>query len=147
MKILTLILFLMCFVCKTVYAFSLESVVIDCLNDIKKGNYEDSYSFFSLNLKKEISLEDHMSNLESIERNTGHLISFSKGAPSNMNRSIYKNYFIDENMFKNISFFKKEKDYKYILNYEKGKLFLHAQIEKEGKKYKIKIFNLQLISE
>ena|ERR1039457_1681956 len=96
------LLFFLCLFSQTVFASSSLSVLTDCLNKIKNGNYENSYSYFSSSLKNEVSLKDHVSNLKSIEENIGHLISFSKGTPEIFKKySIFKTYFIDEDMFKN----------------------------------------------
>lgn len=118
-----------------------KSVVVDCLKEIKKGNYADSYAFFSSSLKEHVDLEGHVSNLKNIESEYGHLVSFSDRHP------LFKNYFLDENMFKGIFKKEKQKVFRYLLTYEKDMLSLYAEVEKEADEYKIKVFYIDTISE
>ena len=90
-----------------------KSVVVKCLKEIKKGNYSDSYTFFSSSLKGNVNLEGHVSNLKSIENEYGHLVSFSDRHP------LFKNYFLDEDMFKGMFSRKKQTVFRYLLTYEK----------------------------
>lgn len=121
------------------FAASPKSVVVNCLKEIKRGNYVNSYTFFSLSLKKNVSLEGHVLNLKNIESNYGRLISFSERHP------LFKNYFLDEDMFKGLFSGKKQMIFKYLLTFEKGMLSLYAEVEKEGDKYKINVFYLNTL--
>ncbi|MHA2123109.1 MAG: hypothetical protein ACW990_18070 [Promethearchaeota archaeon] len=116
-----------------------KSVVVNCLKEIKKGNYADSYTYFSSSLKGSVDLEGHVSNLKNIENEYGHLVSFSDKHP------LFKNYFLDENMFKGIFSKKKQTIFKYLLTYEKGMLSLFAEVEKEDDEYKIKTFYMDTL--
>jgi len=121
------------------FAASPKSVVASCLQEIKKGDYVNSYTFFSSSLKKDVSLEEHVSNLNNIETNYGRLITFSDRHP------LFKNYFLDEDMFKGLFSGKKQMVFKYLLTFEKGMLSLYAEVEKEGDEYKIKVFYLNTL--
>ena len=92
-------------------------------------------------LKKNVSLEQHLNNLRSIESQYGHLISFSDKHP------LFKNYVLDENMFKGFLNRKKQTVFKYLLNFERGMLSLYAEMEEEGEEYKIKIFYMDIIEQ
>jgi len=122
-----------------VFATSPKGVVMKCLEEIKKGNYVESYNFFSSNLKKDVSLDGHVANLNDIETQYGHLISFSDRHP------LFKTYFLDENMFDRLFDKKKQGIFKYLLTFEKGMLSLYTEIKKENNEYKIKIFYLDVI--
>ena len=126
-------------IANTSFALSPKAIVIKCLKEIKKGDYKNSYLYFSSSLKKDVSLDLHVSTLKKIEDNCGHLISFSDRHP------LFKNYFLDEDMFKGISSRKKQLAFRYLLTFEKGMLSLYAEVEKEGNEYRIKVFYLQEI--
>lgn len=121
------------------FAASPKSLVVNCLKEIARGNYSNSYTFFSSSLKKDVSLEGHVSNLKNIENQYGHLVSFSDRHP------LFKNYFLDEDMFKGIFSGKKQTVFRYLLTFEKGMLSLYSEVEKEENEYKIKIFYLNII--
>ena len=116
-----------------------KSVVVDCLKEIKKGNYVDSYAFFSASLKENVDLEGHVSNLKNIESEYGRLVGFSDRHP------LFKNYFLDEDMFKGMFSKKKQMVFRYLLTYEKDILSLYTEVEKEDDEYKIKIFYIDTI--
>lgn len=129
-----------CFIAtENVLAASPKSVVVNCLKEIKKGDYVNSYAFFSSSLKKEVSLDGHVLNLKNIETNFGRLVSFSDKHP------LFKNYFLDEDTFKELFSDKKQMVFKYLLTFEKGMLSLYVEVEKEASEYKIKIFYLSTL--
>lgn len=121
------------------FASSPKSVLVQCLKEVKRGNYTNSYAYFSSSLKKDVSLDLHVSTLKTVENSYGRLISFSDRRP------LFKNYFLDEDMFKGFFSKKKQLAFKYFLNFEKGMMSLYAEVEKEGKEYKIKVFYMEEI--
>jgi len=58
---------------------SLKSVVVDCQNEINKGNYVDSYAFFSLNLKENVSLEGMCQTFTIIPNLKGMILDMKVG--------------------------------------------------------------------
>ena len=121
------------------FASSPKSVVVQCLKEVKGGNYANSYTHFSSSLKKDVSLDLHVSTLKTIGSSYGRLISFSDRHP------LFKNYFLDEDMFKGLFSKKKQLAFKYFLNFENGMMSLYAEVEKEGEEYKIKVFYMEEI--
>lgn len=116
-------------------ALSAKGTVEQCLEELKKGKYTESYEYFSESLKNQVSLEHHISNLKNIEGNLGNLISYQYET-----LPIFKNNVLDEDMFSN-----KNKVFKfnYLLKYEKGSLTLHVEVIKEKGEYKFSIFYLE----
>lgn len=121
------------------FASSPKSVIVQCLKEVKRGDYANSYAHFSSSLKRDVSLDVHVSTLKTIESSYGRLISFSDRHP------LFKNYFLDEDMFKGFFNKKKQLTFKYFLSFEKGVMSLYAEVEKEGDEYKIKVFYLEEI--
>ncbi len=136
-------LFLIYFGCSIAYvsaaASSPKKIVEQCLKKIKDKKYSESYEYFSSILKSQVSLQDHISNLQNIENNLGRLVDYSDKLP------IFRNYFLDENMFSGLFSKKKQLNFKYLLNFERGSLVVYAEIVNENNEYKLSVFYLKQI--
>ncbi|PIY82389.1 MAG: hypothetical protein COY78_06950 [Candidatus Omnitrophica bacterium CG_4_10_14_0_8_um_filter_44_12] len=128
-----------CIIPKTVFASETKQVVEDCLRVIKNKDYEKSYEYFSSSLKNEVTLGDHVANLKDIEKNLGRLVDYSDKMP------IFRNYVLDEYMFKGLFDKKQQLEYRYFLKYEKGILVAYIELLKEGSNYKINSFYLDTL--
>jgi len=124
-------------VSENVFALEPKQVVESCLNAIKNKDYKKSYEYFSLSLKSEVKLEDHVANLKNIENSFGRLVNYSDRLP------IFRHYVLDENMFSGLFSKKKQLDFRYLLNFERGCLSLYAEIIKENNEYKLSFFYLE----
>lgn len=139
---INLLLFVFMFMgCSTIpsntFAAGPKQAVENCLKMIKNKEYEKSYEYFSISLKSQVSIENHVVNLKNIENSLGRLINYSDKLP------IFRNYFLDENMFSGKN---KQTEYRYFLNYEKGSLIAYIEVEQDGSDWKINVFYLDTIN-